>query len=65
MAYQKTSWLSGDVITAEKMNKIEDGIYQAQEAAASAKTYTAGNGISISIDGVISLNLQTWTGGSY
>lgn len=26
MAYEKTEWKSGDTITAEKLNKIEDGI---------------------------------------
>ena len=28
MSYEKTTWQSGDVITAEKLNKIEDGITQ-------------------------------------
>lgn len=26
MAYEKTNWATGDVITAEKLNKIEEGI---------------------------------------
>ena len=26
MAYEKTNWSSGDVITAEKLNHMEDGI---------------------------------------
>lgn len=26
MSYEKTTWKKGDVITAEKLNKIEDGI---------------------------------------
>lgn len=29
MAYEKTTWADGDVITAEKLNKIEDGIEDA------------------------------------
>lgn len=29
MAYEKTTWVDGDVITAEKLNKIEDGIEDA------------------------------------
>ena len=26
MAYEKTTWSTGDVVTAEKLNKMEDGI---------------------------------------
>lgn len=26
MAYNKTTWANGDVITADKLNNIEDGI---------------------------------------
>lgn len=29
MAYNKTEWVNGDIITAEKLNKIEQGIYDA------------------------------------
>lgn len=29
MAYNKTTWANGDVITAEKLNKMEDGIANA------------------------------------
>ena len=29
MSYTKTNWTKGDVITAEKLNKMEDGIEQA------------------------------------
>ena len=29
MSYVKTTWETGDVITAEKMNKIEDGVESA------------------------------------
>ena len=31
MAYEPTEWKKGDVITAEKMNKIENGITNASE----------------------------------
>ena len=33
MSYIPTEWLNGDVITAEKLNKIENGIAGAQEDA--------------------------------
>ena len=29
MSYEKTNWQVGDTITAEKMNKIEDGVESA------------------------------------
>lgn len=29
MSYTKTTWNTGDTITAEKMNKIEDGVESA------------------------------------
>ena len=29
MSYEKTTWVNGDIITAEKMNNIEDGIANA------------------------------------
>lgn len=36
MAYVKTNWQTGDVITAVKLNNMETGIYDATEAAANA-----------------------------
>lgn len=36
MAYVKTNWQTGDVITAAKLNNMETGIYDATEAAAAA-----------------------------
>lgn len=36
MAYVKTNWQTGDVITAAKLNNMETGIYNATEAAADA-----------------------------
>lgn len=35
MSYNKTTWTSGDVITAEKLNNIEDGL----EAASAGPSY--------------------------
>lgn len=32
MGYEKTVWKNGDLITADKMNHAEDGIYQANES---------------------------------
>ncbi len=31
MAYEKQSWSTGDVITADKLNHMEDGIYIAKD----------------------------------
>lgn len=31
MSYNKTNWQNGDIITAAKMNKVEQGIYDATE----------------------------------
>lgn len=30
MAYEKHTWETGETITAEKLNNIEDGVYEAQ-----------------------------------
>ena len=35
MSYEKTNWQKGDVITAEKLNKIENGIESATDSSAS------------------------------
>lgn len=37
MSYTKTNWQSGDVISAEKLNKMEDGITSAYTTATSAE----------------------------
>ena len=34
--YEKTTWAAGDTVTATKMNHIEQGIKDAQDAANSA-----------------------------
>lgn len=36
MAYVKTNWQTGDVVTSSKLNNMETGIYDATEASASA-----------------------------
>ena len=36
MAYVKTNWKTGDVVTSNKLNNMETGIYDATEASASA-----------------------------
>lgn len=33
MSYTKTTWVKGDIITAEKLNKIESGIEQASSGS--------------------------------
>ena len=32
MAYKKQTWQTGDVVTADKLNKIEQGIQDASES---------------------------------
>ena len=41
MAYTKTTWQNGDLITAEKMNNIEDGIVSSFESLESAENLMA------------------------
>jgi len=36
MAYSKTTWSTGDTITAAKMNKIEQGVYDAHNGSGSS-----------------------------
>ena len=36
MSYNKTTWQTGDKITAAKMNKIEDGIAAAEQSGGGA-----------------------------
>ena len=42
MAYIKTDWQTGDVITAPRMNKIEQGIADLNDAVAEVDTDTEG-----------------------
>lgn len=39
MAYTKTNWKDGDVISAEKMNKIEQGIEDAGASSGSGDVF--------------------------
>lgn len=39
MAYTKTNWKDGDVISAEKMNKIEQGIEDAVASGGSSDVF--------------------------
>lgn len=51
MSYTKTTWVDGDIISAEKLNKIENGIYAAQESVPDIQI----NGTSIVDDGVANI----------
>lgn len=31
MAYERTTWECGDIVTAEKLNNLEDGVEEALE----------------------------------
>lgn len=42
MAYTATTWNTGDLITAEKLNHLEQGVAAASAATAAATTETAG-----------------------
>ena len=42
MAYTATTWNTGDLITAEKLNHLEQGVAAASAAPAAATTETAG-----------------------
>ena len=39
MAYTKTNWKDGDIISAEKMNKIEQGIEDAGSSGGSGDVF--------------------------
>jgi hypothetical protein len=40
MAYEPTTWKSGDVVTSAKLNKIESGIVGAEPVAVTATAYS-------------------------
>lgn len=42
MSYEKTTWATGDVITAEKLNNIEDGVEDASGGESVVVTLSAG-----------------------
>lgn len=58
MVYYKTTWTKGDVITAPKLNNIEDGIANAVSTDVAAElirdtmgtALVAGNGIAVNVD---------------
>ena len=62
MSYTKTNWNSGDVITAEKLNKIEDGIEDASSGSGSGGGGSeGGSGFrEIVIDSVTGVSGVTW-----
>ena len=44
MSYNKRVWANGDLITKERMNNIEDGIYDAHEEINTLKNNTSTGG---------------------
>ena len=46
MSYTKTKWVTNDLITAEKLNKIEEGLEQAESNSPLIVTFTVNNNIS-------------------
>ena len=62
MAYTPTEWKSGDVITAEKLNNIEDGVASAGESDLFIVTIT-GDESSASADKTISEVSAAYTAG--
>ena len=47
MSYNKKIWANGDLITKERMNNIEDGIYDAHEEINTLKNNTSTGGSNI------------------
>lgn len=43
MSYEKTTWATGDVVTAEKLNNIEDGIANARRGFKTIELLPSGN----------------------
>lgn len=56
MSYVKTTWETGDVITAEKLNKMEDGI----ESAAGSSSGGATLVVTYSEEGTTGTLDKTW-----
>lgn len=64
MAYTKQTWVTGDTITAEKLNHVEDGIGEAFPA--NQGTANAGKFAVVGSDGKMTVvSMQTWQGGNY
>lgn len=50
MSYEKQTWTNGDIITAEKLNHIEDGIGSSNEKTADFTIEQSGSNYSLSVD---------------
>ena len=74
MSYTPTSWHKGDKVTTEKLNKIEQGIVDAEQSGSSLPDSSeANNGDILTINNgkpewltsgkvfVVSMDAQTWT----
>jgi len=75
MTYVKQTWQTGDVITAEKLNHIEDGIEaveaeiptDASDVGAIASPASPATGAFLVWNGTswVAQTLSTWSGGAY
>ena len=64
MSYTKQNWATGDKITADKLNHIEDGVYNAFPS--DQGTANAGKFAVVGSDGKMTVvSMQTWQGGNY
>lgn len=50
MAYTKTNWVTGDVVTSEKLNKIEQGIVDAGPMIVHATKISDSSTVTITLD---------------
>ena len=60
MAYEKTTWQSGDVVTSEKLNNIENGI-----ANMSMVIHTTDDGAQYVMDKTFGEILEAFTSGTF
>ena len=69
MSYTKQTWETGDTITAEKLNHIEDGIddasRQLSDKITSPNSPAAGAFLVWNGTAWVAQTLATWQGGSY
>lgn len=56
MAYTPTTWATGDIVTAEKLNKLEQGVEGAGGSLVATGTYRAATGAVSGADYEMSLN---------
>ena len=55
MSYIPTVWVTGDTVTAEKLNKLENGVENAERIVIASLTYTSGTySCSMSVSDMIS-----------